>query len=170
MVTALSNMPKINFNGTPTQCILFGHTVEVLQSIHSLYRTNAIAKEINSNFRLDADILYKAIEHLLDARPFSSLQLHTYFQTQLSLEEFHRALPDDLQVTFEAHLPYAVDFLLLGMSSATYIQMEKEERAYLHQQYEILLWELLQNDLTLTEFISASQNLFVEYVTYKQSV
>ncbi|MFY0481149.1 hypothetical protein ACI6PS_00975 [Flavobacterium sp. PLA-1-15] len=170
MVTALSNIPKIHFNGTPTQCLLFGHTVEVLQSIHSLHRTNAVAEERNSNFRLEADIFYHAIEHLMQSEAFSHEQLIIYFQTQISLEEFHRTLPDELQVTFEAHLPYAVDFLLLGMSSATYTQMEKEERAYLHQQYEILLWELLQKDLGLTEFIGASQNLFVEYVTYKQSV
>lgn len=168
MVTTLSNKPQMNFTGTSNQCIIFGHTVEVLHCIHSLHRTNAIAKEINSSFSLDADILYQAIQHLLDVRPFSNAQLLVYFETQQSLEEFHRTLEDDLQVTFEAHLPYAVDFLLLGMEAVHYAEMGAEQRTRLHQHYETLLWELLQKELALSEFVSSAQNLVLEQAQGKQ--
>jgi len=138
---------------------IFGYTVEVLHCIHSLHRTNAIARQLKSNFSLQADILYQAIQHLLDAAPFSNQQLDNYFHTQQIMEEFHRTLEDNVQASLEVHLPYAVDFMLLGLNAATYSGLTVDDRTNLHQQYETLFWELLQKDRTVAEFITAAQKL-----------
>lgn len=141
---------------------IFSQTVEVLHSIHSLHRTNAIAKQLNSNCNLQADILYEAIQHLLDAKPFSNHQLARYFTTQQTMEEFHRTLEDSVQASLEVHLPYAVDFMLLGLNATTYAGLDVESRTNLHQQYETLYWELLQKDRTVEDFINVAQKLLTE--------
>lgn len=138
---------------------VFGYTVEVLHCIHSLHRTNAIAGQLKSSFSLQADILYQAIQHLLDATPFSNQQLANYFHTQQIMEEFHRTLEDNVQASLEVHLPYAVDFMLLGLNATTYSGLTVDDRTNLHQQYETLFWELLQKDRTVAEFITTAQKL-----------
>ncbi|MDR6969299.1 putative lipoic acid-binding regulatory protein [Flavobacterium arsenatis] len=141
---------------------IFGYTVEVLHSIHSLHRTNAIARQLNSNFSLQADILYEAIQHLLDAKPFSNQQLVRYFTIQQTMEEFHRTLEDSVQASLEVHLPYAVDFMLLGGSTTTYASLSVQSRVNLHQQYETLYWELIQKDRTVEQFISVAQKILTD--------
>ncbi|RZK11171.1 MAG: hypothetical protein EOO46_07735 [Flavobacterium sp.] len=153
------NLSIVSSLNPTAEASIFGYTVEVLHCIHSLHRTNAIAKQLNSDFNLPADILYQAIQHLLDAAPFSGQQLSSYFHTQQTMEEFHRTLEDSVQTSLEVHLPYAVDFMLLGLTAATYSGLTVENRTNLHQQYETLFWELLQKDRSVAQFINEAQKL-----------
>mgnify|MGYP003501738467 FL=1 len=146
---------------SPTQRTLFAYTVEVLHCIHSVQHSNSIAREQNTALVLDANILYQAIQHLIDATPFTDTQLEHYFQLQQTLEDFHRVLHQNLQDTLEIHLPYAVDFMLLGLSEARYSSLSSERRNGLHQQYETLYWEFLQGYSTIQQFITGVKKLLV---------
>lgn len=138
---------------------VFDYTEEIRNCIYSLENTNIIAKSQNKYLDIDSGILYQAIQHLLDETPFSDNQLHIYFKTQLSVEEFHRTLEDSIQISLEAYLPYPVDFHLLGLGLTTYTGLATNSRIILHQQYEILFWELFQKELTVQEFIVSAKKL-----------
>ena len=135
------------------------HAVEVLHYIQMVKQSNAIARTLYTGVIIDTGILYQALEHLMGTGSFTEGQLADYFQTQQCLEEFHRTLDESLQETLEVHLPYPVDFQLLGLDATRYSCLDHNTRAFLHQQYEILYFELLERYTTVEDFILSAQKL-----------
>lgn len=135
------------------------YTVEVLHYIQMIKQSNAIAKQLQSNFTCDPSMLHQVIDHLTSGSSFTDEQLTAYFQIQQSLEEFHRTLDHSLQETLEVHLPYGVDFQLLGLDAKRYALLDHNNKIDLHQQYEIRYFELFENYTTLAEFIASAQKL-----------
>lgn len=142
---------------------LFSYTVEVLNCIHSLQRINAIGSELDPDFNIDAGILYEAIAHLFAQNPFSEGQLMAYFETQQSIEDFDLDVQEVIHTNFQGHLPFQVDFLLLGMPADTYFKLAVSDRQALHEQYEVLFFDVLQKELNVLDFITTARELLQAY-------
>ncbi|WP_026706566.1 hypothetical protein [Flavobacterium soli] len=138
---------------------LFSYTVEVLNCIHSLQRINAIGRELEADFTIDSAILYQAIEHLFARQPFSENQLIAYFETQQALEDFDLDVQEVIQMNFQGHLPYPVDFMLLGIQQAHYSGMEVANRVALHEHYEALFFQMLQKEISVPHFIELAKTM-----------
>lgn len=151
------NHPPLNLPSEPS--VSNAYAVEVLHYIQMVKHSNAIARKLYTGFILDTGILYQALEYLMGSGSFNDGQLADYFQTQQCLEEFHRTLDDSLQETLEVHLPYPVDFQLLGLDATRYAGLDHNTRAFLHEEYEILFFEFLEHYTTVEDFILAAQKL-----------
>lgn len=138
---------------------LFGYSIEILNAIRVILKANKMCSDFKSDFRIDTDIYYKAMNAVLNNIPFSDSELESYIESEQKKEDFltfSRGLAD---IEEEFYLTYQIDFILLGLNIDTYNNLDESQKDALHESYGDIAYEVRFKKMEIKEFISKAKEL-----------
>lgn len=140
---------------------LFEHSIEVLNLIRVVLKANKMCADFRSDFRINTDIYYKAMDSILNDIPFSDAELESFMESEQKKEDFltfSRSLAD---IEDEFYLPYEVDFILLGMNIDEYNNLNEEKKEALHESYGDIAFEVRSKKIDVKDFILKAKELLI---------
>lgn len=118
-----------------------------------------MCSDFKSDFRIDTDIYYKAMDAVLNNISFSDIELENYIKMEQKKEDFltfSRSLADTEE---ELYLPYIVDFILLGLNIGDHNKLDKYQIDALHESYGDIAYEVRFKRMEIKDFISKAKEL-----------
>jgi hypothetical protein len=140
---------------------LFGYSIEILNLVRVVLKANKMCSDFKSEFRINTNIYYKAIDCVLNTIPFSDTELESYIESEQKKEEFLTFSRSMADIEKEFYLPYEVDFILLGMNMDAYNKLNKDKKNALHDSYSDIAFEIRFKKIGITDFILKSKELFI---------
>ncbi|MNQ93477.1 hypothetical protein D3C85_1089440 [compost metagenome] len=140
---------------------IFGYSIEILNLVRVVSKANKMCSDFKSDFRINTDIYYKAIDSILNNIPFSDAELESYIESEQKKEDFltfSRSLAD---IENEFYLPYQVDFILLGMCIEAYTKLNEEEKEALHESYNDMAHEVRFKKIGVRDYILKAKGLLI---------
>ncbi|SHF89414.1 hypothetical protein SAMN05443549_101732 [Flavobacterium fluvii] len=140
---------------------LLCHSIEILNSIRVVKKANKMCSDFKSDFQINTDIYYKAMDSVLNNKSFSDADLKSYFESEQKKEEFlifSRSLADNEN---ELYLPYEVDFILLDMNMGAYNILNERKKDTLRDIYGSLACEVRYKNIGISDFILKAKELFI---------
>lgn len=142
---------------------LFKYSIEVLNLIRVALKANKMCSDFKSEFRINTDIYYRAMNSVLNDLPFSDAELESYIESEQQKEtflNFSRSLSDTDK---DFYLPYQVDFILLGMKIDSYFKLNFDEKEMLHESYDSMAHEVRSKKIGIRDFISKAKELLTTW-------
>lgn len=140
---------------------IFGYSIEILNLVRVVSKANKMCSDFKSDFRINTDIYYKAMDSILNNIPFSDAELESYIESEQKKEDFltfSRSLAD---IENEFYLPYQVDFILLGMNIEAYAKLNEEKKEALHESYTDIAYEVRFKKIGVSDFVSKTKELLI---------
>ena len=140
---------------------LFEHSIEILNVIRVVLKANKMCADFRSDFRINTDIYYKAMDSILNDIPFSDAELESFIESEQKKEDFltfSRSLAD---IENEFYLPYEVDFILLGLKIDTYNELDELQKEALHESYGDIANEVRFKRIEVSDFILKAKGLLI---------
>jgi hypothetical protein len=137
----------------------FEYSIEILNSIRVISKANKMCSDFKSDFRIDTDIYYKAMDAVLNNIPFTDAELESFIESEQKKEDFltfSRSLAD---IEEQFYLPYEVDFILLGLNIDTYKKLDEPQKNALHESYGDIAYEVRFKRIEIKDFISKAKEL-----------
>lgn len=140
---------------------LLCHSIEILNSIRVVKKANKMCSDFKSDFQINTDIYYKAMDSVLNNKPFLDADLKSYFESEQKKEEFlifSRSLAD---IENELYLPYEVDYILLGMNIDTYNCLDEDKKGELSENYGDIACDIRFKRMEIKDFILKAKELMI---------
>lgn len=138
---------------------LFSYSIEILNLIRVVLKANKMCADFKSDFRINTDIYYKAMDSILNNIPFSDAELESFIESEQKKEDFltfSRSLAD---IENEFYLPFEVDFILLGMNKDEYKKLDEVQKDALHESYGDIAHEVRFKKIGVRDFILKAKEL-----------
>lgn len=140
----------------------FSYSVEILNVIRINNIVNKMCLGFKSSFKIDSSIYYKAIDNVLENKPFRDTDLEKYFLVAQAKEEFlsfSRSLAD---IENDFYLPYEVDYILLGLEMIDYNKLSEADKGKLSDSYSDLQCSMSSKSIEIKDFIVQAKALIAE--------
>lgn len=138
---------------------LFGYSIEILNSIRVISKANKMCADFKSDFRIDTEIYYKAMDAVLNNIPFSDIDLENYIKSEQKKEDFLTFSRSLAAIEEQFYLPYTIDLILLGLNIGTHNKLDKFQIDALHESYGDIAYEVRFKRMEIEDFISKAKKL-----------
>ena len=137
------------------------YSIEILNYINNINSINNLYKGSNSDLRIQTDIFYKAIQSIQLQNPFTDAELKQLYQEIKKVEYFYETMLKFIQI--DIRLSFDAEFILFGLEYATYVKLNEEQKAKLHENYGDVFIDYTMNNLTVDEFLTNAKKLIETY-------
>lgn len=141
--------------------ILFEHSIEILNLVRVVLKANKMCADFRSDFRINTDIYYKAMDSILNDIPFSDAELESFIESEQKKEDFltfSRSLAD---IEDDFYLPYETDLILLGMKIDEYNNLNEIEKDAFLDIYGDIAYEVRSKKIDVRDFILRAKELLI---------
>lgn len=135
----------------------FHHGIETLSYCHGAVWANQMYEKMEKKNKINTDILFKAVQSIMNDAPFSDDELQTYYEAVRDVEEFGSVLVKFYE--FEYFMPYETEFILLGVPLEKQLGISREKKDLILIEYSELYAEMYSNKLDVAKFINEAKRI-----------
>lgn len=132
--------------------------IRLLNTITQLNLINKICRDIKSPFQANTDIIFKAMDSILQNRPFNDSEQLVYFRAKYELEKFidhtYKIIDYD-----RIYITYEVEMHLLGLPLKDFTELDSNKKEEISNAYS----DLLSEDNDVDSFIQKAKDLILAF-------
>lgn len=141
--------------------ILFEHSIEILNLVRVVLKANKMCADFRSDFHINTDIYYKAMDSVLNNIPFSNIELESFIESEQKKEDFLTFSRSLTEIEDDFYLPYEIDLILLGMKMDKFNNLNEIEKDEFLDSYGNIAYEVRSKKIDVRDFILQAKKTLV---------